>query len=166
MDVAPSSLASLVEALAEALKSRNAVLATAESCTGGWVAQELTALPGSSHWFERGFIVYTNTAKREMLDVSTDLLSRYGAVSEQVARAMAEGALAHSRAQYSLAITGIAGPGGGSEEKPVGTVCFAWAGKGRSATARHRFSGDRQAVRKQAVESALRGMIEFVTQPG
>lgn len=164
MDTAPSALTPLVETLAEALNARKAMIAIAESCTGGWVGQEITAVPGSSHWFERGFIVYTNAAKREMLDVSTNLLARYGAVSEQVARAMAEGALAHSRAQYSLAITGIAGPGGGSDAKPVGTVCFAWAGENKSATARHHFSGDRQAVRRQAVEAALEGMIEFVTK--
>jgi len=139
------------------------MLVTAESCTGGWVSQVITSSPGSSHWFDRGFVVYTNVAKREMLDVSTDVLARFGAVSEQTVRAMAEGALRHSRAQFSLAISGIAGPGGGTEEKPVGTVWFAWAGRNRETrTQKQQFSGDRQQVRAQAVETSLRGMLEFI----
>ncbi|MDH5648401.1 MAG: CinA family protein [Gammaproteobacteria bacterium] len=156
-------LHSLIEELALALKSRQAMLVTAESCTGGWVSQVITSSPGSSHWFDRGFVVYTNVAKREMLDVSTDVLARFGAVSEQTVRAMAEGALRHSRAQFSLAISGIAGPGGGTEEKPVGTVWFAWAGRNRETrTQKQQFSGDRQQVRAQAVETSLRGMLEFI----
>ena len=164
MSDSETALTTLAEQLGECLKSRSARIATAESCTGGWAGQVITAVPGSSHWFERGFITYTNNAKREMLGISTDILSRFGAVSEQCARVMAEGALAHSRAQYALAITGIAGPGGGSAEKPVGTVCFAWAGIDTeiTSTARLQFEGDRQAVRRQAVEHALKGMIDFV----
>ena len=136
------------------------MLATAESCTGGWVGQVVTAVPGSSHWFDRGFITYTNNAKQQMLGVSTDLLARYGAVSEQTARAMAEGALERSDAQVSLAITGIAGPGGGTRDKPVGTVCFAWAMEDRDTqTKRLQFDGDRQAIRQQAVAEALSGLL-------
>lgn len=153
----------LAAQVGDKLKSRKLMLVTAESCTGGWVGQVVTSVSGSSHWYDCGFITYTNGAKRELLDVSTDVLARYGAVSEQTARAMAEGALAHSRGDVSLAITGIAGPGGGTEDKPVGTVCFAWAGKNReSRIARRRFDGDRTAVRRQAVEAALLGLSEFI----
>lgn len=145
------------------LKKQGLMLATAESCTGGWVAQMVTSVAGSSEWFERGFVAYTNLAKREMLGVSTTILSRYGAVSEQAARAMAEGALTHSHAQIALAITGIAGPSGGTPEKPVGTVCFAWAGKKRDTqTRKHVFSGDREAVRRRAVVTALQGLLNFL----
>ncbi len=139
------------------------MLATAESCTGGWVSEVITSLPGSSHWFDRGFVVYTNASKREVLGVKTDTLVHFGAVSEQTARAMAEGVLANSRAQYSLAITGIAGPGGGTPEKPVGTVWIAWAGlKKDSKVNKYQFEGDRKAVRAQAVEAALRGIRDFI----
>jgi nicotinamide-nucleotide amidase len=155
--------ASLLQAAVHELKRQGLMLATAESCTGGWVAQAVTSVAGSSEWFERGFIVYTNLSKREMLGVSAQLLSQHGAVSEPVARAMAEGALSHSRAQVALAITGIAGPGGGTPEKPVGTVCFAWAGKERvTQSATCVYSGDREAVRRRSVETALRGLLEFV----
>ena len=150
----------IAKKIGEELKARKMMLATAESCTGGWVGQVLTSVPGSSHWFDRGFITYTNNAKRQMLDVSTDILARYGAVSEQTARAMAEGALTHSDAQLSLAITGIAGPGGGTPEKPVGTVCFAWAMKDRDTqTKRLHIDGDRQVVRSQAVIESLNGVL-------
>jgi len=146
-----------------ALKKHGLMLATAESCTGGWAAQMITSVSGSSEWFERGFVSYTNLAKREMLGVKTAILSRFGAVSEQTARAMAEGALLHSHAQVAFAITGIAGPSGGTPEKPVGTVCFAWAGKKRdSNSAKHVFTGDREAVRRQAVAVAFQGLLEFI----
>lgn len=155
----------LARELGDLLKERRAMLATAESCTGGWVGQVITAVPGSSHWYDRGFITYTNVAKREMLGVSTDILARFGAVSEPCARAMADGALARSQAAYTLAITGIAGPSGGTPEKPVGTVCFAWAGKDRDTrTLRRHFSGDRAAVRARSVEHALQGMLDFIRQ--
>jgi len=145
------------------LKKLGLMLATAESCTGGWVAQMITSIAGSSEWFERGFVSYTNLAKREMLGVKTAILARYGAVSERTARAMAEGALTHSHAQVALAITGIAGPTGGTLEKPVGTVCFAWTGKKRKIrSAKYQFSGDRAAIRRQAVVTALQGLLEFI----
>ncbi len=153
----------LLREVVHALKRQGLMLATAESCTGGWVAQVITSVAGSSEWFERGFVAYTNLAKREMLGVSTTTLSRYGAVSEQTARAMADGALTHSHAQVALAITGIAGPSGGTPEKPVGTVCFAWAGKKRDTLSRkHVFTGDREAVRRQAVVMALQGLLDFL----
>lgn len=156
-------LDTLAHEVGRALKKRDLMLATAESCTGGWAAQIITSVAGSSEWFERGFVAYTNIAKRELLDVKTTILSRYGAVSEQAARAMAEGALARSHAQVTLAITGIAGPGGGTTEKPVGTVCFAWAGKKRDTTSRkHIFAGDRQTVRRQSVVTALQGLLDFL----
>ena len=153
----------LIREVVHALKRQGLMLATAESCTGGWVAQVITSVAGSSEWFERGFVAYTNLAKREMLGVSTTILSRYGAVSEQTARAMAEGALTHSHAQVALAITGIAGPSGGTPEKPVGTVCFAWTVKKRDTISRKQvFSGDREAVRRQAVVTALQGLLEYL----
>lgn len=144
----------------EALAGAGELLATAESCTGGWVAAAITAVAGSSAWFDRGFVTYSNAAKTDMLGVPSLTLDRHGAVSEAVARAMAQGALAHSAAGWSLAITGIAGPAGGSPEKPVGTVCFAWASRdgGCVAQTRH-FAGDRQAVRAQSVAHALQGLL-------
>lgn len=149
----------LASALAARLRAREEMLACAESCTGGWVAKICTDLAGSSAWFERGFVTYSNAAKQEMLGVSAATLEAWGAVSEPVVREMAVGALAHSRAQWSLAISGIAGPGGGSPEKPVGTVWMAWAGPGDWLEARcFRFAGDRQAVRQQAVAAALGGL--------
>lgn len=156
-------LEDLARKLGEVLKRAQAMVVTAESCTGGWVSQTLTSIPGSSHWFERGFVTYTNIAKREMLGVKTDILARFGAVSEKTARAMAEGALTHSRADYSLAITGIVGPSGGTPEKPVGTVCFAWSHRGgESTSATRHFSGDRQMVRQQAVAAVLQGLLDFL----
>ena len=156
-------MTALAERIAATLLKKGAMLATAESCTGGWAAQALTAIAGSSRWFERGFVTYSNAAKQEMLGVRSDTLERHGAVSEETARAMALGALAHSRADVALAITGVAGPSGGSVEKPVGTVCFAWAAKGAAAHSEtRRFPGDREAVRRQSVERALHGMLELL----
>jgi nicotinamide-nucleotide amidase len=154
-----SDLLALADQFGYALKQAGRSVATAESCTGGWLGEVLTSVPGSSLWYERGFISYSNMAKREMLGVKTETLARFGAVSEQTARAMAEGALAHSHADLAVAITGIAGPAGGSPEKPVGTVCFAWAARRVPAygTTRH-FSGDREAVRRQAVKAAIEGL--------
>ena len=157
----------LAEKVAARLKARRAVLVTAESCTGGWAAQELTAVAGSSAWFERGFVTYSNEAKQEMLGVRADTLARHGAVSEQTAREMAMGALERSRGTMALAITGVAGPSGGSKEKPVGTVCFGWAAKDRTATAETRhFSGDREAVRRQSVEHAFQRVLELLDESG
>ncbi|HQT26045.1 MAG TPA: CinA family protein [Burkholderiales bacterium] len=144
------------------LKQKGFLLATAESCTGGWTAEVLTSIPGSSEWYERGFITYSNLSKREMLGVNPDILSGFGAVSMETAKEMAKGALRHSRADVALSITGIAGPGGGSIDKPVGTVCFAWAAKGgKVKTGKKLFDGDRKAVRRQAVEEALNGLLGF-----
>ena len=143
------------------LKARGLRLATAESCTGGWVAGAVTAIAGSSEWFDRGFVTYSNDAKMEMLGVSAATLEAFGAVSEQTAGEMAAGALSHSHAQLALSITGVAGPGGGSAEKPVGMVCFGWAGEGGAPLVITRnFSGDRESVRRQSVICALQGVVE------
>ena len=148
------------------LKKRRWMLAAAESCTGGWVAAAMTAIAGSSEWFERGFVTYSNEAKHEMLGVPADLIERCGAVSEEVARAMAVGALRHSRAQIALSITGVAGPGGGSDDKPVGLVCFGWAvGNLTQVVETKRFSGDREAVRRAAVNHALQGVLAQLEKP-
>ena len=153
------ALESLAAALGAALALRGERLACAESCTGGWVAQCLTAIGGSSAWFERGFVTYSNEAKESMLGVPHETLVAQGAVSEATAAAMASGTLANSRADWSLAVTGIAGPSGGSPAKPVGTVCFAWAGpNGVLETETCHFQGDRQAIRAQSVARALRGV--------
>ena len=147
----------------ESLLHQKQKIAVAESCTGGWVAQCLTAIAGSSAWFERGFVTYSNEAKNEMLGVRHEILTRHGAVSEASARAMAEGALRHSHADWALAITGIAGPDGGSPEKPVGTVCFAWVGDAAPARVETLcFAGDRARVRYQAVAHALDGMLRVL----
>ena len=161
--VSDEQLADLARRLGEALRARDLAIATAESCTGGWVAQAITSVPGSSGWFERGFITYSNRAKQEMLGVSEVTLGAHGAVSEATVTEMAEGALRHSRAQVSLAISGIAGPGGGVLDKPVGTVCLAWAGVG-VATRAHtvHFTGGRQEIRRAAVAAALAGVLELL----
>jgi len=139
-------------------------LATAESCTGGWVSHCLTAVAGSSEWFERGFVTYSNEAKHEMLGVEPDTLLAHGAVSEATAAAMAVGALRHSHADWALAITGVAGPSGGSPDKPVGTVCFAWAeAEGRLDSQTCHFKGAREEVRAQSVARALNGLLERAT---
>jgi len=145
------------------LKRAKAMLVTAESCTGGWVAQAITSVAGSSAWFERGFVTYSNAAKQQMLGVSRKTLSKHGAVSEETAREMATRALVRGRGTVALAVTGIAGPGGGSAAKPVGTVCFAWAKKGaRVRSETQRFRGGREAVRRQSVIRALRGVLELL----
>jgi nicotinamide-nucleotide amidase len=141
------------------LREERLLLATAESCTGGMVATALTDISGSSAWFERGFVTYSNQAKTEMIGVPADVIEKHGAVSEQVARAMAEGALRNSRAQISLSITGVAGPGGGTELKPVGMVVFAWTNRMHTACETVRFKGDRHQVRVQAAAHALRGVL-------
>ena len=158
-----------LEALAiqvgELLKTNGEKLTTAESCTGGWVAQCLTAIAGSSDWFERGFVTYSNEAKVDMLGVDAETLVAHGAVSEATAAAMAAGALRHSRADWALSVTGIAGPGGGTPGKPVGTVCFGWAaGDGRVDTQTVHFAGDREQVRAQSVAHALGGLLERAGQ--
>jgi len=161
--VTDSTLEQLAQAVGHVLRQRGLTLAIAESCTGGWIAQSITSIEGSSAWFERGFVTYTNVAKRELLGVSATTLARQGAVSEGTVRAMAEGALANSHADVALAVTGIAGPGGGSAEKPVGTVWIAWAGKRLETVGRrYSFSGDRAQVRRQSVAAALSGLIDFL----
>jgi len=147
----------ITAALAKALLARGESLATAESCTGGWVAKVCTDLAGSSGWFERGLVTYSNAAKQELLGVSAETLNQHGAVSEQTVQEMALGILRHSHAQWGLAISGIAGPGGGSASKPIGTVWIAWAGpEGWLVKRSYWFDGERDAVRRQAVETALR----------
>ena len=150
----------LCTTLAERLRARHWSLTTAESCTGGLIAAACTSLAGSSLWFERGLVTYSNAAKTELLGVSEQLLAQHGAVSDAVARAMAVGALRHGRAQVSVAVTGIAGPGGASPEKPVGTVWLAWCIHGDVSSAHCLFEGDRQAVRQATVWHALTGLIE------
>ncbi len=152
----------LARKVADALKARGLKIVTAESCTGGWVAMELTAIAGSSDWFERGYVTYSNEAKQEALGVSADTLRRHGAVSEEGAREMAAGALARGHGQVALAITGVAGPTGGSADKPVGTVCFAWADGSKIMSETRRFDGDRESVRRQSVVRALQGVLELM----
>lgn len=157
-------LISLADHLGHDLKQAGRSVATAESCTGGWLGEVMTSIPGSSLWYERGFICYSNMSKREMLGVKTEILTRHGAVSEQTARAMADGALAHSHADMTVSITGIAGPGGGTPEKPVGTVCLAWAARKQPTQVRTQyFTGDREAVRRQAILAALEGLHALLT---
>jgi nicotinamide-nucleotide amidase len=158
-----SELTELSEQLAMVLLRQQKLLAVAESCTGGWLAKCLTDLAGSSRWFERGFVTYSNAAKQEMLGVRSATLQREGAVSEGVVLEMAQGALEHSRADIAVAISGIAGPGGAVPGKPVGTVCFSWAVKGdiHQEDTRY-FSGNRAAVRRQSVACALQGLLDVI----
>ncbi len=152
----------LTKTLAQILLSRNWTVSLAESCTGGLVCATLTELAGSSEWFERGYVTYSNQAKTECLGVPAELIEAHGAVSEQVAKAMAEGARIHSGSNVAISITGIAGPTGGSEEKPVGTVSFGWSTENQVLTKTMRFDGDRQRVRQQAAEFALTELIALL----
>ena len=155
-------IAELTARLAELMQGRGLMLATAESCTGGMIAAACTDLAGSSVWFERGFVSYSNAAKTQLLGVPADCIASHGAVSEPVARAMALGALTHSAAQVAVAVTGVAGPGGGSPDKPVGTVWIAWAMADQVRAERMQFSGDRAAVRQATVEHALQGLVTLL----
>jgi nicotinamide-nucleotide amidase len=156
----PTHLNALASALGTALLSRGWLMATAESCTGGGIAAAVTEIAGSSGWFERGFVTYSNEAKQELLGVRSETLSRAGAVSEDTAAEMAIGALRHSKASIAVSVTGIAGPGGATPGKPVGTVCFAYAlATGAVLTRRLVFAGDRAAVRAQTVATALSGLL-------
>ena len=146
------------------LRAKRARLVTAESCTGGWVSQAVTAISGSSDWFERGFVTYSNAAKRELLGVRERTLRKHGAVSEETAREMARGALRKSRGTIAVAVTGIAGPTGGSEAKPVGMVCLAFATSRGVSSETRRFKGGREAVRRQSVIRALEGVLETLTR--
>lgn len=147
----------------DVLRARSLSMAAAESCTGGWIGQAVTMVPGSSRWFDRGFVTYTNEAKQEMLGVSAETLKKSGAVSEAAVKEMVLGALRSSRAQVAVAVSGVAGPDGGTPKKPVGTVCIAWCRAGGEAVARtQRFQGDRDSVRRQTVIAALEGIVELI----
>ncbi len=156
------STRALCEQLAQALGARGWMLATAESCTGGMIAAACTDLAGSSNWFERGFVTYSNAAKTELLGVDAGLIAQHGAVSEVVARAMAFGAIRHSHAQASVAVTGVAGPTGGSPDKPVGTVWFGFQVDGQLTSETRVFAGDRAAVRAATVEYALQRLLQLL----
>ncbi len=157
------SIANRAQALGDLLSLHGGCIAAAESCTGGWLAKAVTDIAGSSAWFDRGFVSYSNQAKQDMLGVPEAVLRAYGAVSEASVLAMAEGALQHSQADMSVAISGIAGPGGATPDKPVGAVWLAWARRGEDALARHyMFAGDREAVRAQAVMAGLDGLLELI----
>lgn len=156
-------LEALARRVGDALRRRGGQVATAESCTGGWVAKEITGIAGSSDWFDRGFITYSDQAKQDLLGVREETLRRHGAVSEATVKEMAEGALDRSGALVALSISGIAGPGGGTPAKPVGLVCLGWALRdGASVTRSERFGGDRDAVRAQAVAAALQGVLDVL----
>lgn len=158
-----SSFDKLIKEISAILKKRDWQLVTAESCTGGLIASYLTEIPGSSVWFERGFVTYSNLAKEELLSVPKQLIEKYGAVSEPVAQAMATGALQHSAGHIAVSVTGIAGPDGGSLEKPVGTVCFGWAARGMNPKiSRKQFTGDRQDIRLAACQEALSGILSYL----
>ncbi len=162
-----AALYDLAERTGRALEQRGLMLATAESCTGGWIAEAITAVPGSSAWFDRGFVTYTYISKREMLGVRPETLEEHGAVSEAVVREMVEGALHASHAQIAVSVSGTAGPSGGTREKPVGTVCFGWAARGSAPRVETcHFAGDREAVRRQAVAHGLTGLLETIADLG
>lgn len=155
----------LIHDIAKLLKDRQWQLVTAESCTGGLISASLTEIAGSSVWFERGFVTYSNLAKQQMLGVPEELINAYGAVSEPVALAMATGALEHSAGQIAVSVTGIAGPDGGSVEKPVGTVCFAWAANGVAPQSiKMHIPGSRQEVRLKACQQALEGVLRMLKE--
>jgi nicotinamide-nucleotide amidase len=160
--VTPRSPTDLVQQLAQALQARGWMLVTAESCTGGMIAAACTDLGGSSNWFERGFVTYSDAAKQQLLGVDPALIASHGAVSEAVARAMAGGAVRQSQGQVSVAVTGVAGPTGGSPQKPVGTVWFGFQVDGRLSSETRRFDGDRAAVRTATVVHALQRLVELV----
>ncbi len=152
----------LAEQVGEALNNKHYLLSTAESCTGGGIAYAITDIAGSSAWFDRGFVTYSNEAKHDMLSIPTITINTHGAVSEEVAAAMVEGAVAHSRANVAVSTTGIAGPGGAVPGKPVGTVCFGWKINDLLIVERQLFSGDRQSVRQQSVAHSLQKLLQLL----
>ena len=154
----------LAQQVGVALKAQGMTLVTAESCTGGGVAQAITMISGSSDWFDRGFVTYSNTSKEEVLGVSPHTLAEQGAVSEQTVREMVDGALQYSRAQVAVSVSGVAGPAGGSPEKPVGMVWFAWATNDTVQAVCHQFSGDRDTVRAKSVQTALQGVLNLLNK--
>jgi nicotinamide-nucleotide amidase len=155
-----AELAPVLRQIGRTLQNHQAMLTCAESCTGGWITKLITDQPGSSKWFDRGFITYSNTAKQHMLDVPTSLLTQYGAVSQPVAEAMVTGAIKHSTAAFALAVTGIAGPDGGSLDKPVGTVWLAWAGPTGIQSCSEYFTGNRDQIRQATVRASLTGLAK------
>lgn len=163
MDRLALSIELLVDQIGDKLKHEKNFLTVAESCTAGGLAYAITGVPGTSAWFDRGFVVYSNEAKQEMLNVNADTIASYGAVSQHTAREMAEGAIKNSKASVSISVTGIAGPAGGTVEKPVGTVWFGWAKKGQATLTKvNVFAGDRKTIREQAIEFALQELLNFL----
>ena len=156
------TLTTITQQLGEMLCKKNAKLTTAESCTGGGISEAITAVSGSSQWFEFGFVTYANSAKQQLLGVSKQTLDQYGAVSEQVVEQMAQGAIRQSRADYAIAVSGIAGPEGGTEDKPVGTVWVCWQTPTESWAQKFMLSGDRQAVRKAAIKKSLQQLLQHL----
>ena len=165
VNIKTSTANKLAEQLAERLVAKKLIISTAESCTGGWVAQFLTALAGSSVWFDTGFVTYSNEAKQRLLQVPSEFFTvdGPGAVSQETVLAMTQGAIDNSRANIAVAVSGIAGPGGGSPEKQVGTVWIAWQWEGKAIAQRFSFGGDREAVRLASVEAGLTGLLKLVT---
>jgi nicotinamide-nucleotide amidase len=161
MTPSDDELAALAVRLGRALEARNLRVATAESCTGGWIAKALTDIPGSSRWVEGGVVAYSNSAKSSLLGVPAGIVAAHGAVSEPVVRSMAEGARARFGVPLTVAVSGVAGPDGGTPEKPIGTVWFAWANGRETTAARELFAGDREAVRRRSVDFALRRLLEL-----
>jgi nicotinamide-nucleotide amidase len=164
--VSDVALLELARQTGQILMDHGLKLTSAESCTGGWIGQAVTAIPGSSAWYDRGFITYSNLSKQQMLHVQPQTLTQFGAVSEQTAREMAQGARIMSQAQIAVSVTGIAGPTGGSTEKPVGTICFAWVLENDamlvSKSKTRYFHGDREVIRRQSVVTALQGVLELL----
>jgi len=156
------TLTTIAQQLGEILCKKNAKLTIAESCTGGAISEAITSVSGSSHWFEFGFVTYANSAKRQLLGVSEETLEQYGAVSEQVVKQMAQGAIKQSEADYAIAVSGVAGPDGGTEEKPVGTVWVCWQTPSQIWTHKLVLSGDRQAVRTEAVKKSLQQLLQHL----
>ena len=161
-----SSIELLAREVGDTLLLNHLVLTTVESCTGGWVAEAITSIAGSSSWFERGFVTYGNEAKQELVGVRKETLLQYGAVSREVAREMSLGGIDASRADLAVAVTGIAGPDGGTLQKPVGTVWVAWGDRSGNVSEQHfQFDGDRESVRRSTVEQSLAGILEFLKSP-
>ena len=156
------NLTAITQQIGEILCKKNAKLTTAESCTGGGISKAITAVSGSSQWFEFGFVTYANTAKQKLLGVSQETLNHYGAVSEQVVREMAQGAIQQSNADYAIAVSGIAGPDGGTEQKPVGTVWVCWQTPQQIWTQKFMLKGDRQAIRTAAIKNSLQQLLQHL----
>jgi nicotinamide-nucleotide amidase len=156
------NLTAITQQIGEILCKKNAKLTTAESCTGGGISKAITAVSGSSQWFEFGFVTYANTAKQKLLGVSQETLDEYGAVSEQVVREMAQGAIQQSNADYAIAVSGIAGPDGGTEQKPVGTVWVCWQTPQQIGTQKFKLEGDRQVIRTAAIKNSLQQLLQHL----